>query len=108
MNDLIIIYITCDSVGQAKIIGRQLLEKRLCGCVNVIPNMQPMSWWPPKQNKIDTSEEVVLLVKTLKNKFSAVEKEIKDMKLFEVPCLIALPTEKVNKEYYDWIKGEIK
>ncbi|MBI5358780.1 NUDIX domain-containing protein [Candidatus Amesbacteria bacterium] len=36
-----------------KFFGKHLMEKRLCACVNIFPNMLPMFWWPPKENKID-------------------------------------------------------
>ena len=60
MTDLILIYITCESVEQAKKIGKHLLNKRLCTCVNIFPHMQPIFWWPPKEGKLEESKEVVL------------------------------------------------
>lgn len=108
MNDLIFIYTTWSSAVEAKKAAKHLLTKRLCGCVNIIPNVCPMFWWPPKANKIDSSKEVVMIIKTLKKKYQEIEKEICKIHSFNIPCIIALPVYKVNKGYYDWIKGEIK
>ncbi len=107
MNDFLMVYTTWESIDQAKKAGKYLLEKRLCGCVNIIPNVNPMFWWPPKMNKIDESKEVVMIVKTLKNKYKELEKEIYKIHTYDIPCIIALPVYAVNKDYYDWIKGEI-
>jgi periplasmic divalent cation tolerance protein len=107
MTDLILIYITCESADEAKKIGKYLLEKRLCGCVNIFPDANPMFWWPPKENKLDESKESVLLVKTLESKFEEIENEVRKIHSFDTPCLIAIPVLKVNQDYYDWIKGEI-
>ncbi|MEK7164064.1 MAG: divalent cation tolerance protein CutA [Patescibacteria group bacterium] len=41
MTDMILVYVTCKSVEQAKKFGRHLLKKRLCGCVNIFPNVNP-------------------------------------------------------------------
>lgn len=37
---MILVYITCESKEQAEDIGRQLLKKRLVGCINIIPDMR--------------------------------------------------------------------
>lgn len=108
MTDLILIYITCESEKEAKKIGKHLLEKRLCGCVNIIDGMKAMYWWPPKANKLEVSAETILIVKTLENKFNAIEKEVTKLQSSETPCLIAIPTANVAKKYYRWIKGEVR
>lgn len=108
MNELILVYTTWESVKQAKDAGNKLLKKRLCGCVNIFSEMQPMFWWPPKQNKIDGSNEVVMIIKTLKDKYERLEKEIYKIHTYNIPCIIAVPTYKVNKDYFEWIKGEIE
>lgn len=108
MDELILVYTTWESEKQAKKAGEHLLKKRICACINIYPEMHPIFWWPPKQNLIDESKEVVMIIKTLKNKYEELEKEIYKIHPYEVPCIIAIPTYKVNKDYLDWIKGEIE
>jgi periplasmic divalent cation tolerance protein len=109
MDELLLVYTTWESAEQAKKAGKHLLEKRLCGCINIYPKMIPMFWWPPKANKIDESKEVMMMMmKTLKRKYEELEKEIYKIHTYDVPCIIAIPTYKVGKDYYDWIKGEIE
>lgn len=107
MTDIILVYVTCESVTQAKKIGRHLLKKKLAGCVNIYPEMTPMFLWPPKSGTIDESKEVTLIVKTIEVKWKEVEKEITKIHTFDTPCIIALPVKHVSKKYYDWIVGEI-
>jgi len=108
MDELILVYTTWKSVEQAKKAGKHLLKKRVCACVNIYPEMYPLFWWPPKENKIDESKEVVMIIKTLNRKYEELEKEIYKIHTYDVPCIIAIPTYKVNKDYLDWIKGEVK
>jgi len=68
MTDMLVCYITCESVEQAKKIGKHLMNKKLCACVNIFPEMQPMFFWPPKSGIIDESKEVVLIAKTVECK----------------------------------------
>ena len=65
MTDMLLVYITCENVYQAKQIGKHLMEKRLCACVNIFPDMQPMFFWLPKSGIIDESKEVVLIAQDL-------------------------------------------
>lgn len=105
---MIVIYITCESVEQAQKIGEHLLKKRLCTCINIFPNMLPTYWWPPHTNKLESGTEVVLLVKTLDKKFDEIEMEVKKMHTYETVCVFAFPVTKVSREYYEWLKGEIR
>lgn len=107
MTDMILIYITCDNGEEAKKIGIHLLKKRLCACFNIVNGMKAAYWWPPKSDKIEESTETIFLVKTLANKFDAIEKEVLTLHNSDTPCLIAIPTANVSKKYYEWIKGEI-
>lgn len=108
MTDMILCYITCDSVQQAKEIGKHLMGKRLCACVNIFPEMEPMFFWPPKSGKIDESKEVVLIAKTLESKYALLEKEVAKIHTYDVPCIFSLPVTHVSKKYYDWIVGELE
>ena len=107
MTSMILIYITCNDKDEAKKIGTHLLKKRLCACFNIIDGMKATYWWPPKSDKIEESNETILIVKTLENKFDAIEQEVLRLHSSDTPCLIAIPTVNVAKKYFEWIKEEI-
>jgi periplasmic divalent cation tolerance protein len=107
MTDLLLVYITCEDVVEAKKIGRHLLEQRVAGCINIFPNMEPMFWWPPKEGKINESSEVVLIAKTVEAKYEELEKEVLKVHSFDTACVIAIPVKHVSQGYYDWLVGEI-
>jgi len=108
MTDMLLCYITCKNVEQAKSIGKHLMDKKLCACVNIFPDMQPMFFWPPKSGKIDESKEVVLIAKTIEAKYQALEDEVHKIHTYEVPCVIAIPVQHIAKKYYDWLVGEME
>lgn len=107
MTDILLIYVTCESVAQAKKIGRYLLEKRLCACVNIFPHTEPLSLWPPRSGKIEEGKETVLLIKTLESKYKEVETEVLKLHSYEVPCILAIPIAHVSEKYREWLKGEL-
>ena len=101
---MILIYITCPNKKEAKKIGQALVEKRLAGCVNIFP-IEAIYWW---EGKITEDKEFVLIVKTFEKNFSKIEKLVRKLHSYEIPCIISIPVERVNNSYLGWIRGEIK
>lgn len=108
MTNILLVYITCESIEQAKSIGDHLMKNRLCACINIIPNIQSVSFWPPKENKMEHSKEVVLIAKTIESKYQALEQETVKVHSYDNPCIIAIPTAHVSKKYYNWLLEEVK
>lgn len=101
---IIFIYITCASKEEAEKIGKLLLEKRLCACVNIFPNVSSMYWW---KEKIETSQETIMIVKTRASLYEEIEKEVLKNHSYTCPC-IALISEisKVNSCFFEWLFKE--
>ena len=104
---MLLVYITCGSVDQAKKISKHLMTKKLCACVNIFPEMHPMFFWPPKTGIIDESREVVLIAKTVESKYPHLEVEVAKVHTYDTPCIFAIPVKHVAKKYYDWLVGEM-
>lgn len=110
LNDdhMILVYVTCDNVEQAEKIGEEVMNKKLCACVNIFKEMQPMFFWPPKTGKIDKSKEVVLIIKSMKSKYDEIEKEVFRLHTYDVPCIFAIPVISVADSYWRWFKEEME
>ncbi|MFA7488527.1 MAG: divalent-cation tolerance protein CutA, partial [Lysobacteraceae bacterium] len=52
---------TCPTREVAAGLARSLVEQRLAACVNLLPGVQSVYRW---QGNIETSEEVLMLIKT--------------------------------------------
>jgi len=104
-KNIIFIYITAKDKQEAEKIGHYLVKQRLAACVNIVAKINSMYWW---KNKIEKSQESLLIAKT---KFSLVKKIIKEVKSlhsYSCPCIIALPIVDGNSDYLEWIKNETK
>lgn len=95
-----IIYITAGSIGEAKSIGRRLIEERLAACANIFPITSIFRW----KGKINEENEFVILVKTRTNKVKDVEKRVKQLHSYEIPCLISLKIDSGSDDYLKWIE----
>jgi periplasmic divalent cation tolerance protein len=60
-------------------------------------------WW---NGKIDKAKEVLLIIKTRRNNFKKIEKEVKRLHSYAVPEIIAVPIITGSKEYLRWIEKE--
>ena len=67
---------------------------------------QSKSGFVEKENIV--LEKAKEAIKRISNQFEKNEKEIYKIHTYDIPCIIAIPTCKVNKDYFDWIKGEIE
>lgn len=107
MSPMILIYITCESLGQAEDIGRHLLKKRLVGCINIIPGMHALYLWPPGKDYIEETDEVILLCKTIEKHYKEIEKEVLKIHSYSNPAIFALPILHMSKKYTAWLMGEL-
>lgn len=100
---IILFYIPCPNKKTAHQIGQSLLKTRLIACYNLFP-IESGYWW---KKKIIKDKEAVLIVKTLEKLTKKVEKAIKKMHPYTVPCIISLDVETVNGEYGEWVRQTI-
>ena len=100
---MIFIYITCRDKKEAGKIGFHLVKKRLAACCNIFP-IDSIYWW---RGKIIKDREVVLIVKTLKKNFKKIEKEVKKLHSYVIPCILEIPIKKGSLEYLKWLEKEI-
>ena len=96
----IVIFITASNKEEAGKIGNKLVENKLAACVNIIDNVCSVFWW---EAKLDSANEVFMLVKSKKSHLSRIIKLVKSLHSYQVPEIIALPIIGGDKKYLKWI-----
>jgi len=104
MTDKIVVLTTCSSEKQATRLARHLVEHRLVACVNILPKARSIYRW---ENKIASAAEYMLLIKTRRDRFTAVRAAIEKMHTYEVPEIIAVPVVEGAEAYLSWIDREL-
>jgi periplasmic divalent cation tolerance protein len=100
---VVFVYTTHPSVVEAERIGRELVERRLCACVNILPGMVSLYWW---QGEIERGEETVMIVKTRAVLVEAVRAAVRQLHSYTTPAILVLPIEEVDPDYRTWLMGE--
>ena len=105
MTDKLVIFVTVGNSNEAATLAKSLVEKRLVACVNLLPGIASWYWW---EGKVTEDQEVLLVMKTSRDKFVALEKEVLRLHSYAVPEVIALPIVEGSKNYLNWIEESVK
>ena len=100
MTDKRIVLSTAGSGEEARKIARELVERQLAACVNIVPQVESIYRW---QGKIESSREWLLLIKTTAEKFESVRDAIRELHSYDLPECIALAIEDGSPEYLRWL-----
>ncbi len=98
----IVVLVTAKDKKEAEKIARGLLKAKLIACANIAEGVQSLFWW---QGKIDSSQEVLLVLKTKKILFKKVMTKVKSLHSYQTPEIIALPIVAGSEDYLSWINS---
>lgn len=99
----VLLFLTCANVKEAETIGQRLLEKRLVVCVKKLPVSSASRW----KGRIERAEEVLLLLESIAEDFSAIEREVKKLHSFETFVLVSIPVQRASKGVLAWMREEL-
>jgi periplasmic divalent cation tolerance protein len=101
MTDKLVVLVTCRSVKEAERIARSVVQKRLAACGNILRSpVRSIYRW---KEKIESAREVLLVIKTSRRRFPALQAAIKRLHSYEVPEIIALPIAAGSRAYLSWL-----
>ncbi len=104
MQDAVLVLVTCKS-GDSTNLARTLVTEKLAACVNVVPGVHSIFAW---DGSIQTESEELLLIKSSRRLFKALENRVKQLHSYEVPEIVCLAIEDIYKPYQDWLLGAVK
>lgn len=87
----------------ARRVAEALIAGHLAACVNLLAPCTSVYRW---QGKIESAEEIPLLIKTLASLYGKVEAAIRQHHPYELPEIIAVPINAGLPEYLGWVAAE--
>lgn len=99
-RQIIDIWINCPDAATADRIGAELLRRRLIACANRFPEIRSQYVW---QGELRDEPEVPLLLKTRAGLAVAVEEAVRGLHPYDVPPILRLAIDGVNRDYADWV-----
>jgi periplasmic divalent cation tolerance protein len=105
MTNKIVVLVTCASIKEAQQIGRALVDRKLVACANILrAPVQSIYRW---KGKIEFADEVLLILKSSRSRFAAMDSAIRKLHGYDVPEIIALPIVAGSRGYLDWISRSV-
>ena len=105
MTDKIVVLSTCASLQEGQRLAHALVEKRLAGCVNIVPGVRSVYHW---KDAVEEDEEVLLLIKTSRALLDELRSELERLHSYEVPEVIALQVVDGSEGYLAWLDRELQ
>jgi periplasmic divalent cation tolerance protein len=99
-----LVLITCGDPAEAKTIARQLVESGLAAGAQILPIESIYRW----QGDTVEDQEWLILVKTRRERFGAIEISVRDLHSYEVPPVLMIEMDDASHPYLAWIDESVK
>jgi len=100
-----LVLVTAPDLKTARALAKAALSARLIACANLVPKIESHYRW---QGKIESSAEVLLVLKTQKSKLAALEKLVLAKHPYDTPEFLVLPLSAGSKRYLDWLAASCR
>jgi periplasmic divalent cation tolerance protein len=98
-----VVLTTIGSNDAAEKLARELVERRLAACVNIIGPIRSIYRW---QKTVHNDQEFLLVIKTTSERAAQLRSVIKELHPYELPECIDLAVEGGSQEYLAWLTAE--
>jgi periplasmic divalent cation tolerance protein len=84
----------------APAMARDLVERRLVACVNIVEGINSIYRW---QEKVEEDGEQLLIMKTVDELVGELKEAVFARHPYEVPEFVVLPIDRIEGPYRDWL-----
>ncbi len=95
-----LVFVTAPDLKTARTLAKSALQAKLIACANLVPKIESHYRW---HGKIESSAEVLLILKTQKNRLAALEKFVTAKHPYDTPEFLILPVSGGSKKYLGWL-----
>jgi periplasmic divalent cation tolerance protein len=104
-SNFALVLVTAPDLKTARRLAKSALAARLIACANLVPRIESHYWW---QGKIESSREVLLVMKTKTPCLKPLEKLILAEHPYDTPEFMVLPIRGGTQRYLDWLAASVK
>lgn len=95
-----IVLCTAPDPTTAETLARSVVEARLAACVNLLPGVRSVYRW---QGAVQADSETLLIIKTRRDRFTALADALRAQHPYELPEIIAVPLSDGLPAYLAWV-----
>lgn len=103
-DDCVLVLVTVPNLETGRKLASAVVSEHLAACVNIVPGLESHYWW---EEKVENDPECLLLLKTIRQSLSDLEKAIQQRHPYDVPEFVVLPFLGGSKGYLDWVRKSV-
>ena len=103
-RDLVAVLVTFPDEEAAVDVARQLVERQLVACVNVVPGVRSVYRW---EGAVQVDAEVLAILKTTSDRLEELAAEVARLHPYDTPEFVALDPRFVDERYLDWARTSV-
>jgi periplasmic divalent cation tolerance protein len=100
-GEYLVVLITAPDRDLAERLADALVGESLAACVNVIEGCRSVYRW---KGEIVRDDEALMIVKTSRERFDALEKRVRELHSYEVPEIVGLDVARVSGGYEQFLR----
>lgn len=89
----------------AEMLARAALERRVAACVQIQGPIDSRYWW---NNRIESASEWAVVIKTLADRYEALEALILELHPYDQPEIIATAIVGISPGYLKWLSEQVQ
>ena len=105
MTEAFIVFSTFANEEDAARVARVLVQERLVACANLLPGARSIYRW---KNAVQDEREVVVLMKTRKQDWTALLSRLHELHPYETPECLALRVAAGAPKYLAWLEAALE
>jgi periplasmic divalent cation tolerance protein len=100
-----VVLVTCATLEEARKIAREVVEKHLAACVNVVTHaVESFYRW---EGKLENGSEYLLMMKTSEERLEELQKEVLRLHSYDTPEFVVLPIVAGSEAYLKWLEESV-
>ena len=96
---------TAANAEEASRLAELLVQENLAACVQILPEMLSVYRW---KGQIERQAEILVIAKTVKSKFTELERQVRAMHSYETPEIVAAPLTSGSTPYLEWLSASVE
>jgi periplasmic divalent cation tolerance protein len=101
-----VVLVTCATLEEARKIAREVVEKHLAACVNVVTHaVESFYTW---EGKLENGSEYLLMMKTSEERLEELRKEVVRLHSYDTPEFVVLPIVAGSEAYLKWLEESVR
>jgi periplasmic divalent cation tolerance protein len=104
MSEELIVFVTVAARADGERIAEAVVGEQLAACVNIVGPIRSIYRW---QGETCRDDEHLLLIKTTRARYAALETRLKALHGYDVPEVVAVPIERGSAEYLEWLRASV-